>query len=225
MSSFWLIAAVLVGVAALLAARGSVRRGDAGDDPAIAALVERLTGLGYFAFTPDGHPPPGPAAEALWGPASRRVVRADAKAIAAGEAAALVAAAAPFLEDDAAGAADDAAGAGDHAPRVAEDRVGRATGVPRYEVVVDGRAFLILAFEEFHDARAPEIAAARALAMLDAVLEAAGAPERAFWLPGADVGRVAFLTLEQAAALLACPAVADRPRRSLGDRFEAAGPG
>ncbi len=206
MPSLWITAVVLVCTAAALALRGAARAPEPGDDPDLRALVERLTALGYFCFTQDGRPPAGTAAEALWGPASRRIFPIDAEAIAEGAASELLAHAAPLLGE----------------VRGAVDRLGRDAGVTRYDVIVGDRAFPILGHAEFDDARRWEIAAARALAMLDALLEAAGVPERAFWLSGAEDGMAAFLTPEQARVIRACPAVADKPKRSFGDRFEPA---
>ena len=210
MPSLWISLVVAAGVVGLMALRGSSRPapGVVPDDPDVLALVERLTRLGYFCFTPDGAPPPGPAAEALWGPASRRLFPVDAEAVAEGGASAVLAHAAPFL--------------GEAIAAAASDRVARAGGVARYDVLIGDRAYPILGHAEFDDPRAWEIAAARALAMLDALLEGAGVPERAFWLGGAEDGTAAFLTPEQARAIRACPAVAAKPKRSFGDRFEPA---
>lgn len=208
MPSLWITAVVLAATAAVLVLRGSSHSPGPPDDPQLVALVERLTALGYFCFTPDGAPPPGPAADALWGPASRRIFPIDAEEIAEGAASEVLAYALPLL--------------GEAAIAGARDRLGRVGGVVRYDVIVGERTFPILGHAEFDDARRWEIAAARALAMLDALLEAAGVPERAFWLSGAEDGVAAFLTPEQAQALRACPAVADKPRRSFGDRFEPA---
>lgn len=204
MPTLWLTAVVAACVAGALALRGSSRAQPATDDPALLALIRRLTALGYFCFTPDGSPPAGPAAEALWGEASRRIFHIDAEAVAEGRASGLLAHAVPFL--------------GEQPAREATDRIGRSGGVARYDVLLGERAYPILGHAEFDDPRRWEIAAARALAMLDALLEAADVPERAFWLDG----MAAFLTPEQAAAMRACQAVAAKPRRSFGDRFEPA---
>lgn len=208
MPSLWITAAVLAATAAVLALRGSTPRPPADDDPDLRALVERLTALGYFCFTPTGAPPPGPAAEALWGEASKRTFAVDAEAVAEGAATAVLAPAVPFV--------------GEAAIAGAADRLGRAAGVARYDVRIGDRSYPILGHGEFDDPRRWEIAAARALAMLDALLEAAAVPERAYWLSGAEDGFAAFLTPEQARAIRACPAVADKPKRSFGDRFEPA---
>lgn len=208
MPSLWITVAVAACAVALVAWRSPARPAGPADDPDVAALVERLTALGYFCFTPDGAPPPGPAAEALWGEASRRIFPVDAEAVAEGAASALLAHATPFL--------------GEAPWREAADRIGRTGGVPRYDVLIGDRAFPILGLAEFDDPRAWEIASARALAMLDALLEGAGVPERAFWLGGAEDGTAGFLTPEQARAIRACPAIADKPKRSFGDRFEPA---
>lgn len=204
MPGLWITAAVLVGTAAVLALRGSARASEPGDEPDLQALVERLTALGYFCLTPDGRPPTGSALEALWGPASRRIFPIDAEAIAEGAASELLAHAAPLL-----GAI----------PGVI-DRVSRDAGVTRYDVIVGNRVFPILGHAEFDDARRWEIATARALAMLDVLLESGGVPERAFWLSGAEDGMAAFLTPEQARAIHLCLPVAEKPKRSFGDRFE-----